>query len=735
MIDVVARAHGAVRRAQRVGVAFALLAAGVADAAVAEAANELCGQTITQSITLTANQTCTGDGLIVVGDNITIDLGGFTLSGDGDMGDVGIVLQGPPHVTIQNGTIRGFDIGVGFAVAGSAVVKLSHVTLRGNVHFGAAPAAVTFIVDKCSALENGVGILAEAVQVLKITSTAFVANTTHGLQFDARSATITNVVATGNGERGLFISESGEKITVQSSLFAHNGAEGVFIADEFSTPGKITLTKNTIVGNGAEGVVVDGSGDSAHHVAVAVIGNVIEGNGAAAVTVTNDADDTVVTGNRLIGNAGDGVTIDATSDATIVRGNTIIGNGRYGIVTTNPTATLAKNVVNANHDLAITAPSGAVDGGGNTTRANGVAGCSPAIACPPEFTPKPGPVTPTCGMHVATSITLGASTPLCAGTDGLIVDADGVTINLNGHAVRGDGNSVTTGVVIPAGRKHVTIANGLVQGFQIGIGTDLASDGLKITNVEVSGNNLHGAVLAGAGPVISKSAFVNNWGSGLVLDDFATAPKVSASFFVGNGVDGIVLRAPGGVLTNLVSALNLQAGVHLLSNGDGKLQRGIVAANGKDGVRIEGAFGVNAPSAVKKSVIVGNGMDGIVVAANAVGMLFDGNVSAANGGHGVALMSAPDQTTLKKNALVGNVRDGLFVDVAVQTTAVTQTSALGNGGSGLNVDNVLSTLTKNLAVGNFLSGIRTPSGATDGGGNKAHDNIAPQQCTPPIACP
>ena len=45
----------------------------------AHAANDLCGQTITQSLTLTADQTCTGDGLIVSGDGITIDLGGFTL--------------------------------------------------------------------------------------------------------------------------------------------------------------------------------------------------------------------------------------------------------------------------------------------------------------------------------------------------------------------------------------------------------------------------------------------------------------------------------------------------------------------------------------------------------------------------------------------------------------------------------------------------------------------------------
>lgn len=86
----------------------------VTAAGVARAANELCGQTITESLTLTADQACTGDGLVVVGDGITIDLGGFTLSGDGDPGNDGVDVTGAGSgsVVIKNGTIRNFDIGI-----------------------------------------------------------------------------------------------------------------------------------------------------------------------------------------------------------------------------------------------------------------------------------------------------------------------------------------------------------------------------------------------------------------------------------------------------------------------------------------------------------------------------------------------------------------------------------------------------------------------------------------------
>src|SRR5205814_701989 len=61
---------------------LALAFCAIAWAARAHAANELCGQTITQSVTFAADQSCTGTGLIVGADGITIDLAGFTLAGN-----------------------------------------------------------------------------------------------------------------------------------------------------------------------------------------------------------------------------------------------------------------------------------------------------------------------------------------------------------------------------------------------------------------------------------------------------------------------------------------------------------------------------------------------------------------------------------------------------------------------------------------------------------------------------
>jgi hypothetical protein len=43
-------------------------------------------------------------------------------------------------------------------------------------------------------------------------------------------------------------------------------------------------------------------------------------------------------------------------------------------------------------------------------------------------------------------------------------------------------------------------------------------------------------------------------------------------------------------------------------------------------------------------------------------------------------------------------------------------------------------LTKTRALANFAFGIVTAFGATDGGGNVAHDNAGVAECGPPIAC-
>src|ERR671915_2326466 len=80
----------------------------------ASAAHVGCGQTITQNTVLDSNVgPCSGDGIIIGANNITLDLNGFTVSGTAAPGEgAGILLESRTGVTVRNGTVTLFDAGV-----------------------------------------------------------------------------------------------------------------------------------------------------------------------------------------------------------------------------------------------------------------------------------------------------------------------------------------------------------------------------------------------------------------------------------------------------------------------------------------------------------------------------------------------------------------------------------------------------------------------------------------------
>ncbi len=112
---------------------------GLASAAQA-ATTVSCGQIITTSITL-ANDIgpCLGDGLIVRGNNITINLAGHTVRGASKnsasaIDQAGIHLDGVSGVKVTGGTVREFFVGV--LAKGGANNTITLVTVVDNVGLG-----------------------------------------------------------------------------------------------------------------------------------------------------------------------------------------------------------------------------------------------------------------------------------------------------------------------------------------------------------------------------------------------------------------------------------------------------------------------------------------------------------------------------------------------------------------------------------------------------------------------
>jgi parallel beta-helix repeat protein len=82
-----------------------------------------CGQRVTKDFLLANDMTCTTDAFVINADNVTLDLGGHTITGPGmgpqtwpqpQLDTVGVRTGGHTGITIRNGTIGQFSTGIYF---------------------------------------------------------------------------------------------------------------------------------------------------------------------------------------------------------------------------------------------------------------------------------------------------------------------------------------------------------------------------------------------------------------------------------------------------------------------------------------------------------------------------------------------------------------------------------------------------------------------------------------------
>jgi parallel beta-helix repeat protein len=102
-----------------------------------------CAMRVSESFTLANDMNCSGDGMVVVSDNITVDLGGHTLTGPGmgpqtwplpQLDSVGVRVGGHTGVTIRNGKTTAFSTGIYFIDMVSSSIE-SVTTLRNRFGF------------------------------------------------------------------------------------------------------------------------------------------------------------------------------------------------------------------------------------------------------------------------------------------------------------------------------------------------------------------------------------------------------------------------------------------------------------------------------------------------------------------------------------------------------------------------------------------------------------------------
>ncbi|MGH2379194.1 MAG: right-handed parallel beta-helix repeat-containing protein, partial [Candidatus Limnocylindria bacterium] len=105
--------------------------------ATATAPSAGCGQRIETDFVLTGDLVCEGDGLVVVADGVTVDLGGKRITGPGmgpqtwpqpQLDSVGVRVEGRSGVTVKNGSIGEFSTAVYFVRVTEGVIEGVHAS-------------------------------------------------------------------------------------------------------------------------------------------------------------------------------------------------------------------------------------------------------------------------------------------------------------------------------------------------------------------------------------------------------------------------------------------------------------------------------------------------------------------------------------------------------------------------------------------------------------------------------
>ena len=282
---------------RRLATAFcAAIICSAAMAGVAHAATVGCGDVITESITLSADVgPCPGDGIVIGAHDVTLNLGGHSVTGTGT--GSGILVSTFSRAHVLNGTVTGFSDGV--------VTRLSF----DNVF--------------------------EALVVKENQATGIL------LTLGGDNQVRRNIV-TANGGNGIGSAAAGGNV-IESNVVHGNAGAGVFLGRRslnFAS-GRNRVAGNTIAENGGDGVFV--SNFNSHN---QILGNLVASNRGDGVQISVFSGDqccNLIQGNVIRGNAENGVLILGNrpfpappSSLNRVLTNTAVGNGAYDLADETP---------------------------------------------------------------------------------------------------------------------------------------------------------------------------------------------------------------------------------------------------------------------------------------------------------------------------------------------------------------------------------------------------------------
>ncbi len=165
-----------------------------------------------------------------------------------------------------------------------------------------------------------------------------------------------------------------------------------------------------------------------------------------------------------------------------------------------------------------------------------------------------------------------------SGSDGILIDSNDVTLDLNGFDLQGVGGSLT-GIRVNGSRSNISIRNGSIRGWGNDGVSALTAESSSFVSLHLSGNMQHGLV-AGRGTVQNCTAY-DNGVDGIQIN----SGSMNDCTAVLNGGDGFLVN-DSCVVTRCTALLNADDGFSV--NQDSFLFRNVSNENGSGGMHVTG---------------------------------------------------------------------------------------------------------------------------------------------------
>jgi large repetitive protein len=357
--------------------AFALVALaslGGAEAARQQQVN--CGDTITADTTLDSDLLdCPNNGIVIGADDITLDLNGHTIDGDGEefeqcgaraFCDAGVLNDGHNGVTVRDGSVREFAGGVFlFSARHNRVLDISS---KRNTFFGfVANESAQSVIRDSSGNHNippeGDGLGLFGSHDFRIVDNTFRNNPGPGLHVDDSPHSLIEENLFSQNRPAILL--EADRNRVRRNRFDRNGA-GVLVS------GRRNIVERNRLNRDGAGIAIEKGRRNL------VARNVVIEPRARGISLGLDfADgtsiggvDNIVRRNEVRGSGGDGFLVNAGGNNLLKR-NVAKGAKEDGFDVESRSTKLTKNRARRNADLGIDAVRGVIDGGGNRARGNG----------------------------------------------------------------------------------------------------------------------------------------------------------------------------------------------------------------------------------------------------------------------------------------------------------------------------------------------------------------------------